>query len=457
MENKETKKMTLALVITSIILTSLVIIFGVLFGVAYADRNRYGTALENVYEKSFYEANNLLQGLEVKVDKVVVSNDRKMQREVLSDVWRDCNLATSSISSIPIDSKSQSDTIKFLNQLGGYSLTLAEKVVSTSLTEDELDTLQALQKHCVSLKRAFNSASLMVSSQGYKIIENLKINTDGSNFEASFDELQNNEDKPPELIYDGPFSDSLSDKEIKGLPETTYTQAEVENKLKEMFSFEEIKEIVFDGYVDGDFESYNHTLILQNNDRIFTTVAKRGMFLLQMSRLNATKVNSDEETKTDDELMQTAVNFVTSLDLADFKAIFISRGDGLAYVNVAPVTQVNNANVVIYPDIIKIKLDETTGTILGYEAKSYAFNHVNRTIEAPTLSASDATSKVSKRLTIISTRLAIIPKDYGTEKLCYEFECQKDGVMFYVFINANTGLEEDIFRVIENSEGNNVI
>jgi len=457
MEKSKTKTVNVALIVITAILSTLLVTFVILYGFAQSDRNKFGTSLENLYEKSFYEVNNLIQGLEVKVDKVVVSNDKKMQRETLNDIWRDSNLAASSLSGIPIDSASQSETIKFLNQLGGYSLTLSDKAVTNKLSEEELDTLSGLQKHCLSLKRAFNSAALMISSKGYKIIENLKIDAGSNNFEAGFDELQNNESKPPELIYDGPFSDSLSDKEIKGLPETTYTQAEVENKLKEMFNYEQISEIVFDGYVDGDFECYNHTIVLENGDRILTTVAKRGMFLLQLSRLNAGVKDNSEETKTDEELMQTAVNFVTSLDLTDFKAIFISRGDGLAYVNVAPVVKLGDANVVIYPDIIKVKLDEYTGTILGYEAKSYAFNHVTRSLNSPSLTASQATEKVSKRLEIVSTRLSVIPKEYGSEKLCYEFECKKDGIVFYIFINADTGVEEDIFRVIENSEGQNII
>ncbi len=323
--------------------------------------------------------------------------------------------------------------------------------------ESELDTLASLQKHCVSIKQAFNTAALLISSNGFKIVENLKIVEGTNNFEAGFDELQNNENKPPELIYDGPYSDSLSDKEIKGLPETTYTQADVESELKKMFANEEIKSITFDGYVDGDFECYIHTLELTNGDKIVTTVAKRGMFLLAFNRLNANPTPENSEPKTDEELMSVASNFVSNLKLQNFQAIFISRGDGLGYVNVAPVLEVDGSKVVIYPDIIKIKLDEVTGQILGYEAKSCAFNHVKRTLSSPSLSAQNATEKVSSRLVINSTRLAVIPKEYGTETLCYEFECQKDGITFYVFINANTGLEEEIFRVIENSEGKNVI
>ncbi len=457
MENQKTKKLSVAFIVVSIVLAVIAITFIILYGISEAKKNDYGVALENMYEKSFYEVNNIMQSLEVKVDKVVVSNNKVMQRETLNDIWRDCNLAAASLAGIPIDGHSQTETIRFLNQLGGYSVTLADKTLKADITESEFNTLSELQKHCLSLKRAFNSAALMISSKGFKIIENLKIVEGTNNFEAGFDELKNNESKPPELIYDGPFSESLSDKDIKGLPEETYTESEVTKKLWQMFEGEDIKNVTFDGYVDGDFQSYNHTVELKNGDKIFTTVAKRGMFLLQFSRLNATKPNNDEETKTDEELMTVATDFVKNLNLEDFKAIFISRGDGVAYVNVAPVMQVNNTNVVVYPDIIKIKLEEVTAKIIGYEAKSYAFNHVKRNLENPTLSASDATKLVSSRLTVNSTRLSIVPIEYGEETLCYEFECQKDGITFYIFINANTGAEEQIFRVIENSEGKNVL
>ncbi len=457
MEQNKTKKVNSWLIFVSVLFAAATITLGVLYGVSCKQKDDYSIALENVYEQSFYEVNSILQSLEVKVDKAVVSNDKAMQRQVLNEIWRDCNLAASSLASIPIDFNSQTETIRFLNQLGGYSVTLADKTLTSSISETEFDKLAELQKHCIKLKNAFNTAALMVSTDGFKIVENLKIVDGTSEFEAGFSELTNNQNTPPELIYDGPFSDSLSDKEIKGLPETTYTESDVKIELEKMFAGYDIESIVFDGYVEGDFASYNHTLNLKNGDKICTTVAKRGKFLLQLNRINAASKGLSDQVLTDDELMKVATDFVKNMQLENFEAIFISRGDGLAYVNVAPIITLNEAKIVVYPDIIKVKLDEETGDILGYEAKSYAFNHVARTLDAPTLSATEATAKISNRLTIISTRLALTPKDNGSEVLCYEFECSKDGIVFYVFINANTGAEEDIFRVIENSEGRNVI
>ena len=52
-----------------------------------------------------------------------------------------------------------------------------------------------------------------------------------------------------------------------------------------------------------------------------------------------------------------------------------------------------------------------------------------------------------------SEGLAIIPTEYKTEKLCYEFKGKVDDKEFLVYINAETGEEEDILIIYNTPNG----
>ena len=62
----------------------------------------------------------------------------------------------------------------------------------------------------------------------------------------------------------------------------------------------------------------------------------------------------------------------------------------------------------------------------------------------------EAKKTLNKKLEVESEKLAIIPTEYQTEILCYEFKGKVDDKEFLVYINAENGKEEDIL-VIKNT------
>ena len=52
-----------------------------------------------------------------------------------------------------------------------------------------------------------------------------------------------------------------------------------------------------------------------------------------------------------------------------------------------------------------------------------------------------------------TARLALVPIGLKSEKLCYEFSGEYDGSTYYVYIDANTGRQVEMFKVIESTEG----
>ena len=110
-------------------------------------------------------------------------------------------------------------------------------------------------------------------------------------------------------------------------------------------------------------------------------------------------------------------------------------------------------NVTIYPDLIKVKIALDNGEVLGMETTGYLNNHTQRTIETPSISLEKAKASLNKKLSIISEDLAIIPTEWNTEIFCYEFKGRVDDTDFLVYVNAQTGKEENILVIIDTPDG----
>ena len=84
---------------------------------------------------------------------------------------------------------------------------------------------------------------------------------------------------------------------------------------------------------------------------------------------------------------------------------------------------------------------------------NYRFHHRERDFSDPILTEEDAISRLSDALTLEHTALALIPKSNTREVLCYECKCTCGETFFIVYINAQSGAEEEIFEVINSDEG----
>ena len=79
--------------------------------------------------------------------------------------------------------------------------------------------------------------------------------------------------------------------------------------------------------------------------------------------------------------------------------------------------------------------------------------HTIREISVPKIDVNEARKLVNKDVEITSERLALIPTDWSTEILTYEFKGRVDDRNFIVYVNADTGKEEDVFLLIESENG----
>ena len=109
-------------------------------------------------------------------------------------------------------------------------------------------------------------------------------------------------------------------------------------------------------------------------------------------------------------------------------------------------------NVLIYSDLIKVKVALDNGEIMCFEANGYVFNHKERNILA-SKSVEEAKNVLYSDLKIDSQRLCIIPTDTKDEVLAYEFRGTIDDKTFLVYVNANNLTEEKIYILLDTPGG----
>ena len=150
-----------------------------------------------------------------------------------------------------------------------------------------------------------------------------------------------------------------------------------------------------------------------------------------------------------DAAINNAESFLDSVGIKNVEAVWVNESNNVYTINFATVID----NVVVYPDLIKVRVCAETGMVIGLEATSYYTNHTDRVISGPNLTKAQAIAYVSDNIDIDTIRLAVVPVGQKTEKLCYEFTGTYDGATYYVYIDANTGRQVEMFKVVSGSEG----
>ena len=141
--------------------------------------------------------------------------------------------------------------------------------------------------------------------------------------------------------------------------------------------------------------------------------------------------------------------FLNNHGFMNMKETYYLKQDGIVTINYAYVQN----DVVVYSDLIKVKVALDNGEVLGIETTGYLNNHTQRDTSNVKISKESAKKTLNKDLQIASDGLAIIPTEFKTEILCYEFKGKVDDKEFLVYINAENGREEDILIITNTPNG----
>ena len=135
------------------------------------------------------------------------------------------------------------------------------------------------------------------------------------------------------------------------------------------------------------------------------------------------------------------------------KETYYLKQSGVLTINYAYHQQSESGEVTMYPDLIKLKIALDNGEILGIETTGYLNSHYERKLPPIKVSKEQAKQNLNQNLEIKSESLAVIPTQFQTELFCWEFKGTIEETEFLVYINAETGKEEDILVIKDTPDG----
>lgn len=435
----------------------MVIIFlGILLGTsiyyAYNLNKDYENSKLNDYNEAFCNLVDYMNSVESLLAKSTISRDAKYSAETLTEIWKDSNLALVYLSRIPLEMENISQTAKFLNQVSDYSYTLSRKNISNEeLTNEELDNLYTLHQYCVNLESSLNQLSEEIYT-GTISWDDLDIKKDldyvqavdnisfFSNIDANFDEYEG-------LIYDGAYSDHVNKAEKVGLIGEEISEDEAYQKVKDFFGEDKIEKITLNNLLkNANIECYDFSVELKEEESdINIEITKIGGFVLEMQNNR----DVDEEKISIDEANLIGKDFLEQKGFESMEPTYFTKLSNIITVNYA----YEYNDIIAYSDLIKVKMALDNGEILGIETEGYLNSHTDREFHNVNFSIDQAREKINPNLEILSEKIAVIPTKWKTEILCYEFKGRVDDRQFLIYINTETGEEEDILVILDTPGG----
>ena len=354
---------------------------------------------------------------------------------------------------MPLESQELENTEKFLNQVSDYSYTLSRKNINNqSLTDDDLKNLKQLYDYSVELQNTLSQLSEDLNSGRISwgdltTNENVAFAQQVSNISKdSFSNLEENFHEYSGLIYDGAFSEHMTSGNKKGLTGDEIDEDSAKKIVEDFIGKDKIKQLSNLGLSENtDISAYDFSIKTNEDNNINISVSKKGGHVISMNynREVVTEVISQEDAN------EIGKKFLSEKGFPNMKETYYLKQSGIVTINYA----YEQDGVVMYPDLIKVKIALDNGEILGVETTGYLNCHEQRDISKVKITKDGAKKVLNKNLQIMSEGLAVIPTQLKTEVLCYEFKGKVDETEFLVYINAETGKEEDILIIVNTPNG----
>ncbi len=411
----------------------------------------------NRYQQAFYEIVESIEGIQASLGKARVANTPKQHMVNLSDVWKQSMEAQSDLTDLPITHRILMRTSQFLSQTGDYAYVLSKKNAGgQGLSSEEINQLEDLQAQAAELAGSLQEAeeevmqgdlnwAELINRTGYQIADD-----DLSDLDNKFDGIRENLDQYPTLVYDGPFSDHIGQGEAKAITGEDITREQAKEIARDVLderNVEENLEIIHDEKINGRIPAYSFRFENENK-RYCVDISEQGGYLINI----VGSQNAESEDIDLEEAQNRARKYLAEIGYDNMVPTSDEIVDNIAYISLA----YREDDIIYYPDLINVQVALDEGQIIGVEALSYLISHHQRSPEEPELTEEEVREIVNLD-TIENIRPAVIPTDGKREILVYEVKGSigegEDRENYLIYINADNGIEEEIFHIIETERG----
>lgn len=445
------KKRTTVRVIT--FLSAALVVAGV-----FAVRNTRRASALSLYakastERAFDELVTSVSELSNALEKSQYLSDPALESSLCTQIFGRAMTAQMAMSALPYASQELEQTAGFVAKVGDYAGALARTVGNSGgYSAEELDNLKSLAETAGIMKLNLQDMQSRMTSGELTmddVYSNIAAGEGGEDQPplagTAFQTIEQEFPELPTLIYDGPFSESMTSRKplyLEGMEQITQEQA---LDAAAEFLDTERKQMQFTGECGGDVPCWICSANA-NGTQYNVYVTKQGGQI--WSAIGSRPIG--EQTYSIRQGLARAEDLVARWDIDGLEESYHTVSGGVLLVNF----HYSQDGVRCYPDLIKVGVALDNGSLINYDAQGYICAHTDRHIPEPAVSREDAQAAVSDSLQVKGYDLSIIPSAGGQERLCHEFICQTEaGEHYILYVNALTGAEEKILILLEDETG----
>jgi len=406
------------------------------------------------HQHAFSEFVTAVSQMDDALQKSMYATTPSMINAVCTEIFGKSMTAQMSVAALPFSTQELEQVSTFISKVGDYTFALSRNSsASGAYTEEEIGNLKSLSETATTLSQNLKNleadlnAGVISMDEIIRSESNIDSKAEGETVQlsGSMKLIESEFPEMPVLIYDGPFSDHLSQRVAKVLENQDVVTEEEARAQASAFTGLSKANMQLIGKTENDVPCYYFQSNLEDGE-ITIKVTERGGYVISV--LNSRVFY--EGTTTAEQAIETAKQFLEKRGYTDMAESYYILQNNVYTINFAYMQD----GVLCYSDLMKVSVASDTGTVCGFESKGYIYNHYIRQLPEVLVSEDEARGLVSPMLTEIDYQLCIIPSLGEKELFCHEFKCEsEDGRHYLIYVNAVTGAQEKILILIEDETG----
>lgn len=415
----------------------------VIIGMAIKNEQRnnyYELQLENEYSRAVEELTAGVNNISLLLKKCEYSAGADTVNSFAGEIIAEAQISKNALSRLPAQSQSLTGLNKFLSQVGNYTLFLSKSLSATgTLSQEQKENMENLSDTAEKISDIINDAGAKFNNIEYWSKEINKALPE-ENISSSLSTIEDELSDYPTLIYDGPYSDHILEKQALMTAEAFEVTEDKAKQVAQKTIGSTPEDLKLQGTAKGHIDTF-----VFGNDWVSVSVSRFGGYPVYMRKTRqVTSSNIDYN-----QAVKKAKRYLDEIGITDMTETYYYTDEGVCVINFAFV----DGQTICYTDLIKVGVAMDTGEIMLYEASGYLTNHKTRAFQSPDYTMEEARQVLNTDLTVRETAIALIPTE-GEEKRCYEFLCSGgQGEEILVYINVSTLKEEEILILLREDGG----
>jgi spore germination protein len=410
------------------------------------DKNAMSIKAENQYQRAFHDLSFHMDKLHNELGNAVAinSSSQDFYKKGLVNVSRIASQAQSEVNHLPLTLLPFSETEKFLNHISQFSYRAAVRDLgSKPITQAEKSTLMTLYQRSKTIRDQLLGVQNKVLAKNLRWMDvEVALATQKNGLDNSivdgFRSVDNQVSGSKQLDWGPSMAGLIHKNNLNMLSGNALTAEQIKHKAAQFLGLKDTSSLqVVENGVGTEANTYSVSQKQhKQSDGFQMDLTKKGGYVIYFIAPHESGGKILDAVGA----RESATEFLNEHGYQQMRAINYDE-----YQNVASIifARVQN-NVILYPEKVTVQVALSNGEIVGFQAADYILEHKERKLDAPKLTQDQVKKELDPKFKLNNHALVLIKNENNEDVLCHQFIGRVNGNSYRIYINAQTGFEENI-------------